>query len=307
MRAHMGLYESRLFMRIVERCQVLLPNSPYKPTIYEVPNGWAYRFAFTLSSLTSSHNYNYVKAAARNLKDITCQHYDPATRQWAMAGLITQARIDEQSGVLQVEVADWVCKMIVDFRMGWRTYDLDKALLIRNPHALRLYLLTCTQNKMLSYKIEDIKGILLGDDAALLYKNNGDFVRKCIEPARKELETLGLNGFTYQAVKGDGIRKSKIQKINITPVKREERDTVNISVQRAAIQEELPADLIQYLTLNLGFTTREIKGKNMATFKAFIQLPSWREKFYDIATRMRKHYRTHGWLIQALKREAHLI
>lgn len=305
MRARMGVYETRVFMRVVEKCQVLLPTSPFAALPYEVPGGWSYQFAFTLSSLTSSHNYKYVKTACENLKNITVQSYDITQKQWKMAGLITQARIDEQSGILKVEVADWVCQAIIDFRQGWRTYDIENAMRIRNPFALRMYLITCTQTATLKFSIGYIKGLLLGQDSNA-YSNNGDFVRKVLAPAAKELERLNLNGFSYETMKANGAGKGKIEKVKIIPVKRERKSTANVSETRKEMALRVPESMLQYLSLQCGFTTRELSGKNLVTLANFAKLPNWEYKFISIVTRWRKHRYGHGWLINAMKREGGL-
>lgn len=305
MRARMGVYETRVFMRIVEKCQVLLPSSAFAALPYEVPGGWSYQFAFTLSSLTSSHNYKYVKTACENLKNITVQSYDITKKQWKMAGLITQARIDEQSGILKVEVADWVCQAIIDFRQGWRTYDIENAMRIRNPFALRMYLITCTQTATLKFSIGYIKGLLLGQDTKA-YSNNGDFVRKVLSPAAKELERLNLNGFSYETMKANGAGKGKIEKVKIIPVKRERKSTANVSETRKEMALRVPESMLQYLSLQCGFTTRELSGKNLDTLANFAKLTNWEYKFISIVTRWRKHRYGHGWLINAMKREGGL-
>lgn len=302
MRARMGVYETRIFMRIVERCQGLLPKSPFKAVLYEVPGGWSYRFAFTLSSLTTSHNYRYVKNACENLKNVTVQRYDIDKRQWCMAGLIKEARINEQSGILQLEVSDWVCEAILDFRKGWRTYDLEKAMTIRNPFALRMYLLTCTQTQTLLFPIDYLRDLLLGQGSTA-YTNNGDFIRRCIASSRNELEQLQLNGFDYSTVKGTGAEKGKIRQVKITPVKREERDTKNTGEQLRDIEAAIPTAMMQYLTLQCGFTTKEIGGKNLPKLQRFAALPDWQFKLADIVTRWRKHRYGHGWLIRAIEKE----
>lgn len=301
MRAKFGVYETRLFMRIVEKCQALLPNNEYQARAYQTPGQWSYRFAFTMSSFTSSHNYKYVREACKTLKDITVEKYDTDKGKWEMTGLISQAKINEQSGILMVEVADWVCKMIIDFRKGWRIYDLDNALRIRNPYALRMYLITCTQDKTIPYTVEQLKDTLLGKGSDK-YKNNGDFIRRCIAPAKKELEQLNLNGFDYTTRKGNGAQKGRIMSISIKPVKREGKDA-NVSATRKAIGQVIPDEMLQYLTLGLGFTTRELKGKNLDTIKSFVSTPNWQGKFLSMVTRMRKARKGHGWLINAMKKE----
>lgn len=299
---HMGLYESRILMRIVERCQVLLPGSTYKPTIYQVPGGWSYQFAFTLSSLTKSHNYRYIKAACEVLKNITVSRYDGNTGQWCLAGLITQARIDEHSGVLRVEVADWVCQNIIDFRRGWRQYDIDQALCIRNPYALRLYLITCTQNTRLNFSIGRLRDLLLGEHSTL-YPNNGDFIRHTLMPAQKELAKLGLNGFTFEVSKGTGADKGRIQKVALIPIKREGNGERNISEVRKDIAKEIPQQLLDYLTLHLRFSTHELTGKNLVLLSNFTKIPGWQNLLTSMVDRMRRHMRGHGWLINAIKME----
>lgn len=298
----MGLYETRLFMRIVERCQDLLPTDKFEPVAYEVPGGWSYRFAFTLSSLTTSHNYRYVKKACETLKDITVSTYDPGAGQWKMAGLITQARCDEQTGVLQVEVADWVCRAIIDFRRGWRTYEIQNAMRIRNPYALRLYLITCTQKDPLTLSMGYLRDLLLGRGSKL-YPNGSDFLRHCVDPAIKQLEKLNLNGFKYEVIKANGTQKGRITKVRIKPEKREGRDTRNISDIKKEMAAAVPERMTQYLLLQCGFSTRELAGKNLATLAAFAAQPEWQYKFIDIVTRWRKHRYGHGWLINAFKRE----
>lgn len=306
MRGHMGIYETRIFMLIVDRCQDLLGNDSFTAKAYKVPSGWSYRFAFSVGDLTSSHNYNYAKKACENLKNLTVQHYDEEKKVWEMAGLITQAKIERQTGILACEVASWVVDYIIDFRKGWRTYDLERAKQIRNPYTLRMYLLTCSQSRPLSYEITTLRDTLLGPGSHKYTLTNA-FIKRCIIPAMQELAEKKLNGFTIKAIKEGRGPKAKITRLLISPVKRESRD-VNISEQRKEMAQEVPAALLNYFTLQLGFTTRELKGKNLETLKRFTRdLPNWQTRLLDIIQRQRMHRYGHGWIINAIKRECGII
>lgn len=298
MRGRMGIYETRIFMHIVASAQDVIQGGTFNRIAYAVPGSWTYRIAIPLSELTQSHNYGPVKRACENLKNITCQHMDLDSNIWQMSGLITQALLQPQSGVLQIEVAKWVIRYIVDFRRGWRTYELQQALTIRNPFALRMYLITCSQTSPLVFSLDNLKLALLGTTDR--YKNSADFLRRCLEPAKKELEEKQLNGFDFKTIhKGRG---NAVSKVEILPKKREAKDQ-NIGVQRDEIATAIPAPLMNYLTTTLGFSTKELRGKNLSYFSEFCKRDGWQEKLLGIIQRMRMKRRGHGYLISAIKSE----
>lgn len=302
-----SIYQMRIFIKIVQRAQILMKMqggkySDYIDKAYSL-DGWNVNFAVAVNEIvgSSSHNYEPLKSAIEDMERVwIVKHYDWDKKTWYSTPVIYNASIEEGSGILRFTCAQWVIDYICNFRKyGYREYDYNIAMKLRNPYAAKLYLLTCSQNKGLKYSIESFKAWLGADNR---YKRASDFARRCLEPARKELEEKGVNGFSYTFVhEREGKATSKVTGILIEPVKRNEV-SIDAAQMRADVETELPPTLINYLSTQCGFTIKEM-ARVKKSLVEFVKLPDWQFKIADIVERARRKRKNHGWIIQGMRGE----
>lgn len=303
-----SVYQMRIFLQVVKRAQNLMKQnggqySDYLDKAYCM-DGFNVNFAVPVQDIVggSCHNYTPLKEAVLGMEtNWVVQHYDWSKKVWRATPVVYNAEIEEQSGILRFTCANWLVQYITDFRKyGYRSYDYEVAMSLRNPNSAKLYLLTCSQDKPLKYPIESLKTWLGVEN---IYKRPADFARRCLEPARKELEKKGVNGFAFEFTH---LRKDKktsaITGVIIKPVKRGKEIRIDAAAARAEIETTIDKSLFNYLVYNVGFSIKEI-AHIKADLQAFTALSDWQCKITDIITRARQKRKNHGWIIQAIRGE----
>lgn len=288
-------------LKIVQRTRVLT-HGRYQDLLQRRldTDGFNYNYAIPIAELAGgrSHNYKPIKDAARALKNWEIEYYDKASRKWYLTSMIDNIILEERAGILRFSCSKWLIDYIVDFRNGgYRSYDFERAMALRNPFAARLYLLTASQTSPRRYALGALKDILgVGGRYARLH----DFIRRCVEPARAELEAAGANGFSYEIIRRykDKPRSEPIGLI-LTPVKRE-HGSQNISERIKEAKASMPELLYQYLMQQWKFSAIEL-ANNKDTLASFVSIGGWQEKFVDISDRARRKHKGHGYLIGAMK------
>lgn len=304
LRGAFSVYEMRIMLKIVQRARLLMKRqgrySDFLNHAYSV-DGFNIVFSIPVAELVGGHTHNYecIKAAARHMeKEWQVEYYDKQSRKWYLTSMIYNVQLDERSGVLIFSAADWLVRYICDFRNGgYREYDFETAMSMRSPYAARMYLLTCSQTSPRVFSIDSLKEIMGVKDK---YPRPNDFIRRCVEPARAELEKRGANGFTYKVIRQyPDKQRSRPVSLQIVPVKREKK-SANLSVQVADLKQQVSPILTQYMSSQLHFTYKEMVS-NTKTLTAFCQVPMWQQLFTDIVDRARRKNKGHGYIIAAMK------
>lgn len=157
-------------------------------------------------------NYSRVIAAAKALCTLPIEHYmtnrdcgdlsgvyPKLHGEWVCAPFLQQARLSSREGVVTVKIATWVGWMLYDLTHGWTSYDFDALTRISKATTMRLYIITNSLQKPYKIPLDNLRGIFgLRRDQ---YKQPSDLVKRIIEPARKELDTLGLHSYKYEPYK----------------------------------------------------------------------------------------------------------
>lgn len=303
LKGRFNVYEMRILLKVVQSTRVIT-SGHYQALLTRRADTsrLSLDFAVSLSELAGgkSHNYEGVKRAARAMNAKKVEWYDKPSRTWHLASLIDNVELEERTGVLRFSVARWLIDYICDFSNGgYRVYDFERAMSLRNAFTARLYLMTCSQSSPVYFTLEELRGILgVGDK----YKSYSALLRKCVNPAMEELEREGLNGFYTEAVRElPDNKKSRVLGLRFHPVKRA-KPKPNIGEQIEDMRRSLPMVLTQYLLQAWRFSTVEITN-NLENLKAFCNLPDWQNKFIEISDRARRLSKGHGYLIKAMKRE----
>lgn len=289
--------EMRFFMLIVKEAQIVFnPEEKKKNLIGQVlcSDGIHVNFSLQVSDIISdgSHNYAAVKQAMDRLMTKKVEHWDYEKNIFMFTPLISHGMIEAETGVIHFEVAKWVLDLILDFSKGFSMYYFQSAIMLKKSSSMRLYMLLCNQTKPITYSLQFLKE-MFGNAAS--YRQNSDFIRRIIEPAREELETKNLNGFNYK----QNIQKKKIVSITFSPIKREDPPRGS-ELNRAPLHVAVPKSLQQYLQTQCNFSTKEIAA-NKVTIYDFTKLEDWQQKLVDIVNRARTKRAGKGYIVNAMK------
>lgn len=305
LRGSFSIYEMRIFLQIVRRLQPLYNGGKYSDFLMRpiCTDGVNLNFAIPISVLmgSKSHNYTTLKAAIRHMEEaMHVEYYDKQRRIWNSSATIYNVRLYEREGMMTFSCPKWLFDYIADFSNGgYRLYDFERAMSLRNPSAARLYLLTASMEKTAVYSISEIKKML---GCADKYSKTNDFIKRKIKPAADELEKKGYNGFTYKVIRQfSAIAGGDVEALQISPVKREQKVTENIGVTVERLKSTLPEIFINYMQYSIGFTWQEMRG-NEATFKAFLKHEDWQRQLSLVVDRARRKRKGKGYIIAAMKK-----
>lgn len=304
MKGRFSLYEQRIMLKIVESTrEITKQRGSYAESLKKsfALDGINLNYAIPVREiLGNTNNYLPLKKAVEKLKHWDIEYYDQAKKKWYSTSMIYNIILEERVGVLRFSCSQWLIEYITDFRNGgYRSYELEIAIKLRNPFAARLYTIVNSMTKPLQYPFDGLREILGVKDQ---YKRIFDFERRVLQPARKEMQAVGATYFDYEIVREFPNRKrSKVKAIIIRPHKQKKMEQ-NISVSVAEIKQELPEMFVNYLYNNLGFSYMEI-AKNKETLRRFSSLPDWQEKAVDIIDRCRRRGKGKFYIIAAFKAE----
>lgn len=306
MHGKMNVNEVRIFMGIVKSCQALIyKEAAARPLAGRRLDGTDLDFELTLSIPDllpqNSHHYEELRRACKSLMKRVIESYDTETKTWSAGHLIDKAVINAGKGTIWVRVSEWVYANVLDFSIGGpKKYSLENALRISKGSTLRLYMLLWNQQQDITYNVEGLKKIL---GVEKNYKQTTDFIKRCIEPARQELESLGINGFSYEKIK-EGVNKtSPVKSLRFHPLKREQESLQSVVMSLPSSASD--SRIYDYFVTNLNFTGEEVK-KFRALIMQFCNLPNWKDKLSKIVERQRAKRKNRFYIIAAIKGEVGL-
>lgn len=300
MHGDFSLYEVRILCHIIYHANKCLKGQRVSSLIGQrlSTDGISTVISLPIKTIASptAHDYQAVFDAAVRLQDKVVEYYDHDTSSWTYyrSHLIDTVKWKHGSGIITFTVSNWLLQYILDFVHGnFSLYDFEQCLSLTSPYDVRMYWLTCSMKKPVKYRITMLKEML---GAETKYKQNRDFIKRCIESPMHHLEEKKLNGYTYHV---DG--RGKACTIEFFPVKRQE-----VTKQQTAAM--LPAsswiqvDLRNYL-LSTGWMTNEVINKNKTTLFDFGTLPNYQSRISRIVQNARKKDAGYGYIINAMKSE----
>lgn len=299
MRGNFSLYETRLFTKIVLQANTVIKGRRATTLMGKAisADGINANMAIPISDIISdgSHDYESVIDAAGKLQDKTIEYYDRKTKKWTYYRdhLINNVRYTEGSGVIRFTVSMWLLEYILDFIGGnFSMYDFQNALKLPSAYAVRLYWLTCSMTAPVNYPLQMLRDMLgVGDK----YRQNRDFIKRCISTPCKLLEKYSLNGFTFRKGTGRGKKACLV----FSPVKRQSQSTSQL-VAQASISAWVKPHVRNYLLTAAYFDNKELNS-NKDTLFQFCKLPDCEDRIVRIVHRSREKSAGKGYIINAMK------
>ena len=176
---------------------------------------------------------------------------------------------------------------------------MKRAIALKSPYPTPFYELSIKRKAPpLSYPVAKLKEMFAIKDK---YKQINDFVRKVIEPAKRELDAAAPYSFDFEPVK-DG---RKIIAFKFTPLhypQRENEDAEVRDLQRKLSLLGYPRPPCPRLSKNsIGFTEVEIKNNIEVFRRASELLPDLLSELALLKGKSRDKNNPKGWIIRALE------
>lgn len=200
-RDRIGIYGQRLILRLVEAAtaegitQGLDFKSGRDLRQVQVTGDLFYkRITMPLNFITGdSDNRSKPRESVKALMQEIIEAED-ADGDWFAFPFLAFAQV--KNGELTVEVRKELWQVFLDFRKGFRRFELNAALQLKSTYSLRLYKLVSEQAaEHIDFQLADLKKMLgVGDK----YARPRDFFKFVIDPAKAELDRMAPWSFTYE-------------------------------------------------------------------------------------------------------------
>ena len=300
------VYEKRILYRLVELCQAQLEGQKLDPRFSINHDLWGNRdikvpIAYLLKD-EQDKNHVRIKNALNRLNEKRFEYEDD--KIWKPIRLIEMPIINKYAEFVEFKIHPEIYQAILDFSKGFRKFELVTAMSFESTYAMRFYELFSEKKSPIIYGIDRLK-IMFKIEGK--YKQINDFLKRVIEPAKKELDKSSPYSFEYSPIK----EGRKIVAIKFYPVYIPENRDLKVEEKHLQKQVSPSWDLdvmvINYLKQNYYFDTKEIQH-NMELFK-YAQKKDQTHEFDFMLFLSQMRYKCSdkakpkGYLINALKKE----
>lgn len=297
-RCSLSLYEQRVILRLVEYAQVYVKDKDLRELIncpVQVRDNVLVKMPLRDVLGDCNNHYDYARDAFRSLMTKRMEFWSVEHKYWFATPIVYNIEIGVRSAAVRFYVARRFFDALLDFHKGYSQYNLDVAMSLSSAYSVRLYMIFCNQRQPLTWKIDILRSMLCGDSD--VYPQSADFIKRVIEPARRELERRGVNGFSFTKVTGT---RGRTVALTFHPVKREvSGDALRSQVN---VTRLLGRQLYILLTSDGGFTYKELSA-HKKLWEAFQKVPECLSIALDIINRASRDGKTKGWVIQAIRGE----
>ena len=298
-RSSLSLYEQRIVLRIVEFAQRMLADDTMRDIVgRRLSIDDNVHISLNLRDIMcdddKAKHYDYVREAFSSLLSRKMEFWDTDKKVWYGSSVIYNCSIVKASGKATFYVSRVFLCALLDFTKGYCQYDLQVALSLKSPYSVRLFMLLCNQSHPVEFSIDQLKRMLCQDKDS--YQQSADFIKRVIEPARKELDAKGCNSFTITKISG---AYNKTVALMFNPVKRAKTDNLRAQVSTARI---IDRHLWIILSSQACFSYRELSAHKELWWN-FQKVPDCLSICLDIVARARAAGKKKGWIIQAIRAE----
>ena len=214
---------------------------------------------------------------------------------------ITSLLIKKRSGIAKFRMSQLVYKAFADFTKGFRKLEFELTLSFTSVYSIRMYELMSGQKSPLTYSIDYLKEMFELQDK---YKKNvNDFIKRVIEPAKKELDEKSPYTFDYKMNKTG----RKFTSITFFPVYQPEHR--NPELEQKDLQKkvspawDLSRPVLQYLKHQFEFTSTEIKTHVELFKNAQSGIDDFVLFMSKVKARANRAKNPKGYLINAIRKE----
>ena len=296
-----SVYEKRILYRIIELMQDYTSgkqlNQKYSitKTIFDDVDVMMPISAFMNEG--DDTNYTRTKKALLSLNSKVVEYKDK--KMWAAYNLIERPEVYYEGGYVSFRVSPKIAKAFLDFSKGYSKYELVTAMSFESSYTMRFYELFSENKKPVIYRIDSLKIMFKIEDK---YKLNADFIRKVIEPAKKELDAKSPYTFKYEIIKkGKAMESIRFFPI-YQPQNRDEKLERKKLEKTVSLGHDIDYMTIKYLKETYFFTDEELKN-NRTVLVAAAKAMDLMLFASELKSKAEDKANPKGWLINAIKKQ----
>lgn len=296
-RHNLTLYEQRILLCVVDAAQGVFRGKFLKENLRQLEHHLEnVPVEVQVSALLpdGSNHYELVINAARSLMQKQIEYYDTKTKTFFLSPVIYNLTLEKGSGKVRFYTSRRVFDAVVDLTKGYSAYELEKAMQLPSPYALRFYILMNSQTQPLTISVDDLRKMFGLEDK---YKLNADFIKRVVDSSKKVLDESKYNSFNYEKV----IEGKKITALRFIPLRKVVLTADNLD-KRAPLSQVVGRQLLGVMCTVFGFTLREL-APHKIVLRKFAMLPYWLTSINRISKRWQKGAKNKGYIIAAIKSE----
>lgn len=280
-----SVYEKRILYRIIELNQYLIEGKKLNEK-YVLDSNSQGDITYTLPinlflKENDSTNHKEVKKALENLKRKELTYEDD--NLWASLSIIANPKIHKYAEKVTFTIDKMINDALIDFSKGFKKYELKVAMEFESTYSMRFYEILSNQKKPINYTIETLKDMF---QISNKYKLTADFIKRIIEPAKKELDEKSPYTFHYNTIKTG----KKITGIRFIPIHQPQFEDPELKKKRLNKQMSnrwyISKNIEDYLIYNFDFTKKELNN-NLNLFEGLYNKLS-EEEIIDFLVELRE-------------------
>lgn len=254
-----SVYEKRILYRIIELNQYLIEGKKLNEK-YILDSNSQGDITYTLPinlflKENDSTNHKEVKKALENLKRKELTYEDD--NMWASLSIVANPKIYKYAEKVTFTIDKMINDALIDFSKGFKKYELKVAMEFESTYSMRFYEILSNQKKPINYSIETLKDMF---QISNKYKLTADFIKRIIEPAKKELDEKSPYTFHYNTIKTG----RKITGIRFIPIHQPQFEDPELKKKRLNKQMSnrwyISKNIEDYLIHNFDFTKKELNN-----------------------------------------------
>ena len=281
-----SVYEKRILYRIVEVLQAQLKGKKLKYA-YDIHETMLKDrdFAFPLVCFLKNendNNYVRVKDALRELSKKTIEYEDE--KVWQLFSIIERPEILKNDSIVKLRLSPDIYQAFLNFSRGFRKYELKVAMKFESAYSMRIYELLSGKKEAVVYNIRALKKMFGLENK---YKRGPDFIKRVIDPAKKDLTKHAPYSFEFETIKsGRYFTHIRFSPFYIPKNRDPELEENNLKKQ-TSIHWDLDRDVVRALKDQFGFTSEGLKNNREMLSKA-AKMPAFKDICSDIKGMIRK-------------------
>ena len=298
-----GIYAQRLIVRIAEAMQYRFEEADFLTKELK-PSDERLIWKFNLADLQQPGEKHHAHVKEELRKVIKASVKMERENGWRESVIFTDIDYSD-NGQIIVWINQNLWQLFVEISKGFKKYQLETALSLRTTYALRLYQLLSGNEAPITYTIDWLKQMFQLQDK---YANNNDFIKRVIEPARKELDEKSETSFVYRINWKKGRGRASIESLTFKTVKTNkelDKEIQHREITRKYGLQLLSNGLVNKLEESYEFTLQGIASNSNIFHGAEMKMknPTLLEFLNTKRAEAYTKNNPQGWIIKAIQYE----
>lgn len=310
----MSILEQRVVLRIMEYASNHLKGIKLKDHLHKIDLGL---FNVTITMPASDVLFNTkmkhhdIEKALYALRSRSFEYRD--NNRYTVCGFINNATYVYRSGMITVEVDNRIWDVLSDFTLGFKRFELNKALALPTSSALQFYMIMSGQERPLRLSIAELKN-WLGIPADKYTKDGKDRIdhleERVLRPVKRMLDDTCPYTFTYEKLRQNPSNcKSPVVGFELIPVYQEkfrDQELERVHLTAKVSLGFISPQVTNYMKHQMGFSKDNLNPHKELLIRAIKILPDIMKTLEDIQGRRRTktgETKGIGWVIQAIRGE----